>query len=133
MSAATDMLESGRRSLVAHYGENLTWVPGSAVVKSEWSEVVTNEQAKAIVGNLTDDDGNPLTIDFRGVFDEAYQVIESGEIASTGPAVMDVKRSDLPDAKRGDLILRGTEQYFVQKVMPDGLVSIVLTLSKHAH
>ena len=129
MSAASAMLEVGRLALVAHHGESLTWIPASAVVRMEHGEAVTNE---AGVASVADESG---AITFTGVFDSAYAVINTsdGSIASTGPAVTDVSPDDVPDASRGDVILRGSTRYNVLEPRRDGLGSMVLILSRHAH
>lgn len=129
MSAATAYLEVGRLALVAHHGESLIWHPSSVVLKRENGQAVLSELGKAIVS----DESQSIT--FTGNFDEAYAVINTidGSISSTGPAVTDVKSSTIPDAARGDLVIRDSVQYSVTAVQPDGVTSIVLILSKHGH
>lgn len=127
MSIATDKLESGRQAIVALFGEAMTWIPASSVVKAESGEVVTDEDGQA---TIIDETG---AIDFNANFDDAYQVLNGMEIASTGPAAVDVKESDLPDADRGDLVVRESVYYFVMDVQRDGRGGMVLILSKHAH
>ncbi len=128
MSAASAMLEVGRLALVGHHGESLSWIPASAVLLAETGEAIPNEGGKAI---LLDDTATTFT----GIFDDAYQVIDAstGAIASTGPAVLDVSPSDLPLAARGDVIIRDGTQYNVIDIRPDGLISLIFILSKHAN
>ena len=127
MSTATDKLESGRLALVGFFGESLTWIPFSSLVQSESGQVITTEGGKALVADESE------AVEFEANFDEAYQVMNGMEVVSTGPAATDVKASDLPDADRGDLILRGGVQYSVTEIQRDGLGSMTLILSKHAH
>lgn len=130
MSAASTMLEIGRLALVAHHGESLTWIPASVVQVRENGEVIIGNDGKALYN------GDESNVEFTAVFDNAYASInaEDGSIASTGPAVTNVSTADLPDlSDRGDLILRGSEQFFVQRVEPDGVGVVNLILSKHAH
>lgn len=131
MSNSTDALESGRVALVAQAGETLGWIPAASVLKRESGEVLVDENGKAIIGDDTQ-------VEFDAIFEEAYAIVDvgSGSVVSTGPAVTNASPSDLPGCGRGDVVVRNPntspEYFFVLEKRVDGLVEVILILSKHA-
>ncbi len=129
-STAATLLANGFAVNLTVHGESLSYIPASAVVKSETGEAITNETADAI---LSDDTATAIT----GIFDDAYVTATfpgGSEVSSIDIAVV-VKASDVSGIERGAIIIRDEDDvsYYVQKIMsPEVDGSQVLILSKDA-
>lgn len=128
MSAASAILERGFRALAAHHGEALTWHPASVVVKREAGEALWGNPGKPIISDESE------AVTFTGIFNESWAQISpvDGSIISTAPAVM-FESSELPEADRGDVVIRSGVYYSVIEARPHGVGSSVAILSKHVH
>lgn len=128
MSSAGTLLAAGFLVNLRIHGEALGYIPADNVVLAESGEAVTDDNGKAV---LSDETATSIT----GIFDEAYVDIAAagGEVGTIEIAAI-VKASDVSGIKRGAVITRGAEQYFVKEAQTEAVDgSQVLLLSKHAH
>lgn len=122
------MLAAGFAVNLRIHGEALGYVSPGQALASEWGELLTDEQGKAIMASQD-------SVEVTGIFDEAYVAVTGagGEVGTIEVAAI-VKAADVPDAARGAFITRGSDIYFVKQVGEvacDG--SQVLLLSGQAH
>lgn len=128
MSTASTLLTAGFAVQLTIHGEDLGYIPASAVVVAEHGEAITTEGGKAV---LSDDTETTIT----GIFDDAFVNVSlaGGEVGTLEIAAI-VQADDVSGIERGAVIVRGGVQYYVKEAQTEQIDgSQVLLLSKHAH